>query len=168
VEASVHRTALKTRPVLLVIVIAALLSGCLADNPYVSRSTLQAEAAAKLRYPGVTELSRGGHDREMTIDGPLPAVDGTIFGADADRDALFSYYDGELRRLGWQQDGYGVYRTTVETDAWGWCKPRMTFRVAIEDQSRAFQPSFYKGQTYRTVFEANLQGRDADVPCPKR
>ena len=161
----VHGTALN--PVV-VVVTALLLSGCLADNPYVSRSTLQAEAAAKLRYPGATELSRGGHDRETTIDGPLPAVDGAIFGADADRDALFNYYDRELRRLGWQQDGYEVYRTTVETDAWGWCKPRMTFRVAIEDQDRAFQPSFYKGQTYRAVFEANLQGRDADVPCPKR
>lgn len=153
---------------LAIAVATAILTACLPDNPYLPRSALQNESVAKLRYPGATELGRGGHDRETTLDGPLPAVDGAIFGADVGREELFAYYDRELRRLGWQQDLYEIYRTTVDTDAWGWCKPRLTFRLAIEDQNRAYDPSFYKGQTYRTVFEANLQGRDADVPCPKR
>lgn len=167
-EALVHRRALGRFFVLAVVGAATILTACGLDNPYLPQSALQSESAAKLRYPGATQLGRVSSDRGMTFDGPLPAVDGFVFGADVDREGLFAYYDRELRRLGWQQDGYGIYETTVETDAWGWCKPRLTFRLAIKDQSRAYDASFYKGQTYRTVFEANLQGRDADVLCPKR
>jgi len=167
-EALVHGRALGRSCLLVFAAATVILTACDLDNPYLPQSALQNEPAAKLRYPGATQLGRVSHERETTFDGPLPAVDGFVFGADVGREDLFAYYDRELRRLGWQQDDYGIYETTVETDMWGWCKPRMSFRLAIKDQDRAYDPSFYKGRTYRTVFEANLQGRDADVPCPKR
>jgi hypothetical protein len=167
VEALVHGRTLG-KLCALAITATALLTACLPESPYLPRSSLQNEPAAKLRYPAATQLGRVSTEREMTFDGPLPAIEGAVFGADVNREDLFAYYDRELRGLGWQQDLYEIYRTTVETDAWGWCKPRMSFRLAIKDRDRAYDPSFYKGQTYRTVFEANLQGRDADVTCPKR
>ena len=53
---------------------------------------------------------------------------------------------------------------TVELAAWGWCKGAMVFRIGIQD--RAFRPEFYKGQTFATVFDAGLTGRDPSAGCP--
>jgi hypothetical protein len=44
----------------------------------------------------------------------------------------------------------------------------MTFRIGIQDQPRAFRPEFYKGQTFRAVFDARLRGRDPALGCPER
>lgn len=169
-EALVHRRALSRESWKFLVFAAAMLftAACDLTNPFPSRSALQTDAAAKIRYPASTELARVGYERRTTLEGPRPAVDGFIFGADASRDDLFHHYDRELRRLGWQQDTYSIYRSTVEFVAWGWCKPRMTFRVGVKDASRAFQPDLYQGRTYQIVYEADLQGREADVPCPKR
>ncbi|MEK6619376.1 MAG: hypothetical protein AABZ26_00210, partial [Chloroflexota bacterium] len=80
---------------------------------------------------------------------------------------VFGFYSGELERLGWKRDSYQVFASTGETDAWGWCKPRMRFRLAIQKPGD-FEPSFYRGKTFATVFDATLIGRDPDVPCPAR
>ena len=37
-----------------------------------------------------------------------------------------------------------------------------------EDQPRAFKPEFYNGQTFRTVFEADIQSHDPALGCPER
>ncbi len=168
-EALVHQRALGSCRALPLFAVALLLiTSCDLTNPFLPRSALQGDPAAKIRYPDSTELAKVGYERQVTLEGPAPAVDGFIFGADTSRDEVFYYYDRELRRLGWQQDTYSIYRSTVELVAWGWCKPRMTFRLGVKDASRAFQADLYQGRTYQIVFEANLQGREADVPCPKR
>ncbi len=53
-----------------------------------------------------------------------------------------------------------------EIEAWWWCKPKAIFRVGIEDNRRAFDPSIYKGKDYVTVFEAGLVANPNVITCP--
>ena len=165
-EAVVHRSALSGA--VLLVAAALLFAACLGpQNPFPERSVLLAEPAATLRMAGAEELAKVGDERRMTIEGPISAFEGAIFGSQASALEVFAFYDRELRRLGWVQDRF-VIRSTVELDAWGWCKPRLLFRLAIKDRERAFEPRFYQGRTYATVFDARIRGRDPDAPCPNR
>lgn len=101
----------------------------------------------------------------MTIEGPRNAFHGAIFGTQASQEEVSAFYDDELTRLGWQRDTYQVFASTGELEAWGWCKPRMRFRLAIKKPGN-FEESFYQGKTFATVFDARLIGRDPDVACP--
>jgi len=46
---------------------------------------------------------------------------------------------GELGRIGWTRETTTTH-STAELAAWWWCKDRMTYRLAIKDQEKAFQP----------------------------
>ncbi len=91
-----------------------------------------------------------------------------MFGVQVGDGDVHTFYDRELVRLGWKADPIAARTSTVELLAWGWCKGAMTFRIGVEDQPRAFKPEFYRGQTFRTVFDARIQGRDPARGCPAR
>lgn len=101
----------------------------------------------------------------MTFEGPRAAFDGYILGTNADAQAVETYYAAELERQGWIRESTTL-RATDELTAWWWCKGRMTYRLAIKDQERAFRPEFYRGQTFETVLDATLISRDRAMSCP--
>jgi hypothetical protein len=160
-----HTSSAKVRTgsVVRKIVVALVLVSC-APERFVDRATLLADPAAKLRPPGVVELGHFGSDRITTFEGPQAAFDGFLFGTQDAEQGVLSYYESELGRSGWQRDRMSAFRATTETVAWGWCKGRMDFRLAVEDQARAFRPEVYRGQTFATVFATDLQSRE--LPCP--
>jgi len=146
--------------------VAILTSACGTGAP--DLGTLQRDPASAIRMPDAIELGHFSGDQRTTLEGPQTAFDSRVFGAQATEDAVRSFYDTKLRQLGWQSDRLAGVMTTVETAAWGWCKGAMVFRVGIEDQPRAFKPEFYRGQTFRTVYEAAIEGRDPTLGCPER
>lgn len=146
--------------------LAALSAACAPDAEFVDRATLLNEPAAQLRLPGAVELGRVGSERLTTLDGPQAAFDGYILGTDVDASQVRDYYARELERLGWQPDRLAGLASTAEIEAWGWCRSRVNFRLAVKDQRKAFRPEFYKGQSYRTVFDATLVSRTPSMPCP--
>ncbi len=95
----------------------------------------------------------------MTVDGPVNAWAGYILGVQLSPDEVFAFYERELGTLWWQRDLLRLTQLTAETDARVWCKGLMGFRIGIEDQRRAFQPDFYRGQTFRAAYEASLSAR---------
>ena len=155
------------RFVLLSAILLTVLSSCGGDTQeFVDRATLLNEPAARLRFPGSVELAHVGAERVTTVEGPQSAFDGYILGSDADADEIHSYYARELERLGWQRDLIAGVKSTAEIEAWGWCRGRIDYRLAIKDAQRAFQPGFYGGRTFRTVFDARLVSRRLSTPCP--
>src|SRR5712691_11882155 len=114
-------------------------------------AALQRDPATALRMSDAVELGHFWRDREMTIEGPQRAFDAREFGVQVSDDDVHAYYDLELLRLGWRSDPIATAIGSVELSAWGWCKGAMVFRIGIQDQARAFQPQFYRGQTFKSV-----------------
>ena len=117
--------------------------------------------------PGAVELLHFGGDNQMTIDGPIDAWDGYIFGVPVTPAEVFAFYGQELARLGWREDTR-LTQLTTETDVRVWCSSSANFRIGIKDQARAFQPDFYRGQSFRTVYEARITARGPGASCPAR
>lgn len=153
------------RPSILLVATLLVLSCGPDANGFVDRATLSKEPAAQLRLPRASELAHVGRERTTTFEGPRSGFDGYILGTDADQETVYAYYARELERLGWTRETTGS-ASTDEITAWWWCKPRMNYRLAIKDQKKAFRPEFYQGQTFRTVFDATLIGREPGIPCP--
>ncbi len=130
------------------------------------RPDLEADPAYLLRMPGADELARVGGDRELTLDGPQTPFAGHIFGTTATSAEVYAFYERELARLGWKREPYVLGRSSVELENREYCTPKALFRLAIKDKDRAFQPAFYRGQTYTTVFDARLEGIEPGPPCP--
>ena len=131
-------------------------------------ATLQRDPAATIRLADAVELGHFYGDKHMSLDGPQPAFDSHVFGAQVTDDAVKAFYDRQLRQFGWQADPLAGTMMSAELSATGWCKGAMEFRIGIEDQARAFKPEFYRGQTFRTVYDAAIQGRDPALGCPER
>lgn len=146
--------------------IALVVAACTPGTP--SRSALQRDPASQLRMAGAVELLHFGGDNQMTLDGPIDAWDGYIFGLAVDPADVFAFYERELAKLGWSVDPLRLTRLSTETQAKVWCKSSLAFRVGIEDQARAFRPDFYRGQTFRTVYEARITARPPGTTCPAR
>ncbi len=147
-------------------VIALVVAVCTPGTP--SRSALQGDPASKLRMPSAVELLHFGGDNQMTLDGPLDAWDGYIFGVPVDAAEVLAFYDRELARLGWSVDPLRLTQLSTETEAKVWCRSLLAFRIGIKDQARAFQPDFYRGQTFRTVYEARITAQPPGTTCPAR
>jgi hypothetical protein len=130
------------------------------------RSDLEADRAFGLQMPGADELARVSGDRKMTIDGPQNAFAGHIYGTGASAAEVYAFYEAALERLGWRKQPPPFGTTTVELENREYCNPKVGFRLAIEDQARAFQPAFYQGHTYATVFDARLEANPPSAPCP--
>jgi len=168
VSIAVHLLPARTRTIAqqLILVLAAFpLASCADTEEFVERSVLLRDPVSQLRLPAAVELAHVGAERVATFEGPQSAFDGYILGTNADADAVLAYYARELERLGWTREATTRHATT-ELAAWWWCKERMTYRLAIEDQKKAFQPEFYQGQTFQTVLDATLMSRSRFHPCP--
>lgn len=116
--------------------------------------------------PGADELAHVGDERHNSIEGPQPPFEGFIFGTLSSRDTVYTFYEGELARLGWKREPRVLGMSTVELEVREYCMPRVVFRLAIKDKARAFQPDFYRGRDYVTVFDARLIGVDPTGKCP--
>jgi hypothetical protein len=148
------------------VLVVVLLLGCTADDEvFVDRGSLLSEPAAQIRFPGAIELGHVARESVTTFEGPQAAFDGYILGTDAEAEAVHTFYAGELERMGWLVDPTRR-RGTDELAAWWWCKSRVTYRLAIKDQEKAFRPEFYRGLTLVTVFDATIQSRQRGHACP--
>lgn len=136
-------------------------------HPSIERSALVADRAAALRMPGAAEVAHFGAERELTVEGPAFAFDTYMFGTHAGAAEVLDFYERELGRLGWTRDDVAISMSTTDLDIRGWCKPRMTFRLAIKhprDHPRWIAAA--GGTAYPTFFDAGLIGRDQDRGCP--
>jgi len=145
---------------------AVVAAACASGSP--DLAALQREPAASIRLPDAVDLGRFSGEKETTFEGAQPAFEAHVFGTPQSDDEVRNFYDRELVRLGWQSDRLAASLGSTELEAWGWCKNAMKFRVGIQDQPRAFRPEFYRGQSFRTVFDARIVGRDPTIGCPTR
>jgi hypothetical protein len=150
---------------LVLLLLTGVLGACApgaADLP-----TLQRDPAAALRMPEATELGHFFSEQRFTPEGPVDAYDVRVFGIQLSEAAVLDYYQREMAKLGWKSDQLYAFHSTAELRAWAWCKSTMTARLAIKDTASAFQPDFYRGQDFQTVFEAGIRGRDPKIEaCP--
>ena len=133
----------------------ALVAACAQDGE-LERSDLVKDPAVALRMPGADQLGHVGGERIKTLDGEQQAFEGYIFGTAASTDEVFVFYTQELARLAWKPNGSMVGASGVELDLRWWCTSKVAFRLGIKDKARAFQPAFYRGKDYATVFDATL------------
>lgn len=143
----------------------AVVGACALSDQPLERRDLERDVASNLRMSGADELAHVGDERRTTIEGAQRPFEGRIFGTMATAEEVFAFYGRELMALGWQRQ-QAVGRSTVELDLRSWCKPKIWFRLAIVDRARAFQPAFYRGRDYTTVFDATLIGTDPKSACP--
>lgn len=144
----------------------ALIIAACAGKP--SYTDLDRDPALKLRIAGAVELLHLGGDNELTLDGPVDAWDGFIFGVHVAPSEVFEFYRRELYSLGWAEDPLRLVQLSTETQAKSWCSASSNFRVGIENQATAFQPNFYRGETFKTVYEARITARGPGGSCPAR
>ena len=149
------------------LVVIAVASYWIRSNTERSYADLKSDTAFALRMPGADELGEVGANASLGLEGGHAAFAGHIFGTTAASAEVYAFYDRELARLDWRVDTPPYSRSTVELANKLYCKPRTSFRLAIEDRDRAFQPSFYKGKSYVTVFDATLLAVSPGQPCPR-
>ncbi len=132
-----------------------------------TRLDLQNDPAFALRLPDSDVLLEVGSEAQEGIDGSTPAFAGHVFGTSATSTDVYAFYERELGRLGWhvQTPPYGIGSTELENRLY--CRSGASFRLAIDDNERAFQPSLYKGRSYTTVFDATLLSSDPAAACPR-
>ena len=131
---------------------------------------LQADAAGELRMPGADQIGRLAKDRTLTPDGPSMAFYGHVFGTKASKDDVTAFYAAELAKLGWSRNNGAVNRSSTDLRVEGWCKPRVTFRLAIKNPDpKVNNPRLDStGQLYPTVFDAELVAVDPAENCVAR
>ena len=89
-----------------------------------------------------------------------------MFGTHAGVEEVLAFYERELGRLGWTRDDIAVVNTTTDLRVFGWCKPRMTFRLAIKhphDHPRWIAAA--GGTAYPTFFRAGLNAVEREAKC---
>src|SRR5947209_8443574 len=136
---------------------AAMKPGGSWGNPYLPLATLQGEAAARLAPSGGVQIREVGGERFMNITGPEAAFYGHVWGSQLTIDQTFSFYSAQLQTLGWVPD-FGPTLSSGELRGWGWCKPRMFFRLAIFDPANYDRRGITDGAAYRVVFDAGING----------
>ena len=150
----------------------AVLSSCSQYFGAMDIRDLEADPASQLRMPGADLLGGpGGKDRTLTPDGPSMAFYWALFGTQAPKEDVRAFYERELAKLGWTRHNGGVNLSSTDlAPINGWCKPRVTFRLAIKDPDpRVNVPRLDStGQPYPTVFDAGLVALNPDEKCPGR
>lgn len=79
----------------------------------------------------------------------------------------YMFYARELARLGWRVDTPPHAMSSAELENRLYCKSKASFRLAIKNKETAFQPAFYRGRSYTTVFDARLIAADPKASCPR-
>ncbi len=152
----------------LVVVAALAFQAWSSAHTLLSYTDLKSDPAYALRMPAADELARVGGDARTGIDGSTPAFAGHIFGTMATSADVYAYYESELARLGWHTQPPPFSMSTDELENRLYCKPKASFRLAIKNKDTAFQPAFYRGRAYVTVFDATLITADPESPCPRQ
>ena len=137
------------------------------DLPAFDRAALKADPVFALRLPGSTELLEVGSDARAGIDGSVPAFAGHIFGSALASSDVYAYYEREIAKLGWRTEPPPYARSTTELETRVYCRTGVILRLAIDDKAKKFDPSFYQGRDYATVFDATLIANDPKLACPR-
>ena len=142
----------------------ALLAGCAptagVDLPV---SALRAEAASELAPPGAVVLRTVQAEPFNNITGHEAAFYGHLFGVPASAADMHAFYDRELAKLGWRVTR-APSRSTIDTAAWGWCKPKLLFSLSIIDPRGYSVIPLTGAEQYQTVIDARLAGVDEGCP----
>lgn len=128
---------------------------------------LQADPAFALRMPDADELAELGAERAAGAEGSTPMFAGHIFGTRSTSAEVYAFYERELGRLGWRLDTPPFASSTAELENRLFCNSKRSFRLAIKNKDTAFQPAFYRGRSYTTVFDATLIATDPKTSCPR-
>lgn len=128
---------------------------------------LVADPAFALRPPDSDQLLEVGDNAFQGIDGGYAAFAGHVFGTTMSSAEVYAWYERELARLGWRIQPPPYSRGSAEIENRLYCRPGASFRLAIDDKTRAFQPALYKGKDYTTVFDATLIAADPRSACPR-
>lgn len=157
--------ALVQRRAVILVAAIGLLASCASSTAGVDLpvSALRAEAASQLAPPGAVVLRTVQSEPFNNITGHEAAFYGYLFGVPASASDIHAFYDRELIQLGWRvtrAPGLG----TIENDGWGWCKPKLYFRLAILDPRGYSRIPLTGAEQYQTVIDARLAGMDEGCP----
>lgn len=114
-----------------------------------------------LAYPGSEQVTSGGGDAKMTVDGPQSAFTWRWLGVDASPEEIEHFYADALAGQGWADGGgsSGI-STTGEFSARAWHKDAVVFRLGfLNPEQRANAKALSR---YRTVYDARLIGEAVD------
>ena len=136
-------------------------------NDPLALADLRADPAFALRMPEAEELAQVGGEDTVGIDGSRPAFAGHIYGTAATSADVYGFYERELGRLGWRPETPPYSRSTAELENRLYCESKISFRLAIKNKATAFEPAFYRGRSYATVFDARLIAADPKATCPR-
>lgn len=109
-------------PLVAVLVLAGCTSsvpGDTTEDPYVQLNALKAEPAAGLAPQAAVVIREVGGERFMNITGPEAAFYGHVYGVQSTPEEARTFFDRELRKLGWVPD-LGPILSSGEEDGWGW------------------------------------------------
>ncbi len=159
-EALVRRRAV-------VLVFAVVIAAACGENTpggYPSLATLRAEPAAEIAPEGSMDLRTMSAEPFNNITGPEAGFYGHLFGTTLPADQIARFYGDALPRMGWTVDRAPI-RGSVETRTWGWCKPKMVFRLAILDGRRGYdRAGVAVPPGVDVVFDATIVGTKGSCP----
>lgn len=140
-------------------------TSCGANTPggYLPLADLRAEPAAAIAPPGSVELRTVAAEPFNNITGPEAGFYGHLFGTTLAAADVAAFYARELPRVGWTKDRPPI-GGSVELKTWGWCKPKMFFRLAILDTRGYDRAGLTVPSEVTLVFDARVTG--AKGPCP--
>ena len=130
-----------------------------------SMAELKARPESGLHPSTASPIAHNEHDAEQTIDGPIVAIVGDVFAIDADADAMFAYYESELRTYGYVRDDGDLsnIKTTVEESVRVWRNGNIVARVAVYRADDLRVPAVPADMTGGTVFELALIAKPPDL-----
>lgn len=122
-------------------------------------------------HPDGTELIfRNANPRENTMEGPIPAILGDVFGIQLSPDELYAWYGRELEARGWVRDPLDTssFRTTIEDSARVWRKGDVVARIAIFTKGDPQNPATSAADRFETVYEIALiaKAKESFAPMP--
>jgi len=123
---------------------------------------------AGLHPDGSSALSHNEAPREDTVDGPVPAIVGDVFGVQMNPDQVYAWYTTELEREGWTRDlnNTSNIRTSIEESARAWTKDSVVARIAIRRKGDPQGLPTSVTNRFETVYEIALiaKPRESFVP----
>ncbi len=159
-----NRSMRVARFVPVAVVIAVALAAC--GGPSGSRlAALQSMPENTLAYPGASILRTVSVEATQTIEGPVPAISGHTFGAEASEADVVAFYQRQLAERGWLPTSFDAQRSTIETAAYTWQKDAAVLRLAILERGADPRlPSASEQAEFRTIYRIDLMDHPAASP----